>query len=502
MLEVRISDEPASAVKVFSALAEHIHELPCGQWFEESLQRIMLDRTYRFVTAEDEPGGPLAAAGVITFFLQPMADTHVLAVEALWFRDDDLGAQLPVWRALVTLSQRMEFGGVCISANSTNTVPALRELAERGVLDDCPVTLCRIPLQKQGNPSPVRSAFSNDTINDSAFISVPAVVVHTHKIQMDLSGREYVGSAPLYRGEGRLECLPHWDCTDLDALAAVHFAKGFHARPRALPTGSSAPFGGTIAEQLLHQGYIGQGAVSLSTSFQVAAMYATHARQREEALVFTVDTEQLARHTKIFDAGATLSAACPWIPRETWAPLRRVVEVFWTDLPAAGRFLERCYEEAFERARVGAGSLAPAPDPFSFFSVQERVALETAVVSGTELLRVYAAFEEFAEYAQQRIGSVDVLNADSQAGYAVETHRVGPMAYFEVFARILDALRAARPDAEPGWDTTPMGYIAKTGRDDECFAAGAVPGEFIVEAHVIDQIGRPVRRLIPSRISV
>lgn len=110
---------------------------------------------------------------------------------------------------------------------------------------------------------------------------------------------------------------------------------------------------------------------------------------------------------------------------------------------------------------------------------------------------MHNVFEEFAEYAQQRIGSVDDLHADSQGGYTVETHRVGPMAYFEVFARIVDALRAERPDAEPGWDTTPMGYIAKTARDDECFAAGSVPGEFIVEACVVDCMGRPVRRLAP-----
>jgi hypothetical protein len=43
-----------------------------------------------------------------------------------------------------------------------------------------------------------------------------------------------------------------------------------------------------------------------------------------------------------------------------------------------------------------------------------------------------------------------------------------------------------------------MGYISKTARDDECFAAGGIPGEFIVEAHVIDRMGRPVRQLSHS----
>ena len=65
MLEVRISDDPASVVKVLSALAEHIHELPCGPGLAESLERIVQDGSYRFVAADDGHGGPLAAAGVI-----------------------------------------------------------------------------------------------------------------------------------------------------------------------------------------------------------------------------------------------------------------------------------------------------------------------------------------------------------------------------------------------------------------------------------------------------
>jgi hypothetical protein len=321
----------------------------------------------------------------------------------------------------------------------------------------------------------VRSAFSAAPIASSAFLSLPAMLVHIRKAEIELDGCEYTGSGPLYRGEGRLKCAPHWDCNDLGALAAVHFGKGFHARPRALPTGSAAPFGGTIAEQLLHQGYVGQGAVSLSTSFEVAAMYATHAGRRDEALVFTVDTERLRKRAPIFDAAATLAAACPWIPPQAWTPLRRVVQALWTDLTAAGRFLERCYEETFERAVIGAGSLAPRPDVISYLSPDARAAVTAARISADELTQLHDVFEEFAEFALQRIGVVDELHLSNEGGYSAETQRVGPMAYF-VVANILDALLEASQDADPGWDKTAFGYIAKTVRDDECFVAGAGTG--------------------------
>ena len=48
------------------------------------------------------------------------------------------------------------------------------------------------------------------------------------------------------------------------------------------------------------------------------------------------------------------------------------------------------------------------------------------------------------------------------------------MAYFEVFARLLDALLEARPDAQLGWDTTPLGQ-RKDVRDQACFASPPDP---------------------------
>ena len=504
-IQARITDDPTDVLKAVATLSEHSSDLPCGPRLLQSIGRVMGDGSYRFVVADDGHGGPPVAAGVVTFFHHPMIDNHVLAVEALWLQDD-LAAQRPVWRLLSDFTRKLDFDGVCVSARSTNVGQALREFVERGELDGDPVTVGRPLLQKQNNPSPVWSAFSEEPITDRAFISLPAVLVHTRKVEVDFSGREHLESGPLYRGEGRLEFCPHWKCANLDALAAIHFSKGFYARPRALPAGSTDPFRGTIAEQLLHQGYVGQGAVSLSTSFEVAATYAIDIRgkrrgkRREEALVFAIDAGRLRRYTKIFDSAATLAAACPWIPTEAWTSLRRVVRALWTDLPAAGHFLDRCYTESLERARVGGGTLAPRPNVFAHLSPGAQAALEAGGVSREDLNCVHDVFEEFADFAEQRVGSIDELHLDDAGGYTVKTHRAGPMAYFEVFARIKNALRKELGEhANPGWDTTPFGYIAKTVRDDECFAAGSVPGEFIVEAYVVDRAGGQRRSLKPSR---
>lgn len=494
MLETRITDDPADVLQVLTALLEHAHELPRGHTLARSLDRLTSDDSYRFVIARDVDADVLTAAGVITFFHQPMADDHVVGVEALWCRDGGGEAPCAVLAMLAEFSRKLDFGGVCISPHSTNTREALRRLVERGALDGDPVTLNALPLQKQGNPSPVPTAFSDDEITDAAFVSVPSVIVHTRKALVDVAGREFTGTGALYRGEGRLVCPPSWDCTDLGELATVHFERGFLARQRELPAGSDAEFGGTIAEQLLHQGYVGQGAVSLSTSFEAAAMYATHAGQREQALVFAVDAELLRGRTKIFDARATLSAACPWVPAETWVPLRRIVLALWSDLRAAGQFLERCHEAAFERARTGAVSLVPRTDPAAYLPAQARRLVGSHGLTTDDLYAVQSAFEEFAEYALQRVGSVDSIRV-SGAESSVETRRAGPMAYFEVFARVLDPLLGARPNAEPGWDTTPMGYIAKTVRDDECFAAGPVPGECITAGYIVDRYGRALHTL-------
>lgn len=497
MSQARLTNDVADALKAISTLAEHTADVPSAGPLLKSTARLVSDESYKFIIADDGRGSQPAAAGIVTFFHVPMAETHVLAVEALWFKHQLLDQQMHIWRLLIQQAVAMKFAGVVIPPAATNARHTLQRMLETGQLDGHPVATSALLLQKVGNPSPIASAFSQKPIEGAAFFAVPAVIVHTERVTIDLAGREHRGTAPLYRGEGRLSCEPHWKCGTLEELARVHFRSGFFAKPRAVPARSTAPFGGSIAEQLLHQGAVGQGAVSLSTSFDVAANYATHAGRRDKALVFTVDTKRLRGRTQVYDASATLQAACPWMPATAWQPLQTVVGALWSDLPAAGTFLQRCFEDCFERARVGLGTLAPPPTIESLVSPGPRATLKAAGVTDRDLLRVHQVFEEFAEFALGRVGAVDDLRPDGNGGYTAETHRVRPMAYFEVFARIREALLSACPKAELGWDTTPFGYLAKTARDAECFAAGPIPGDLIVEARIVDRAGRPGERMTP-----
>src|SRR5215469_16663621 len=90
-MPVCISKDHAAVLKVISTLLQHIDELPWCEQFAENWARVVHDPSYLVVVSDDGPSGTVSAAGVITSFLQPMANSsHVLGVEALWFSDDDL----------------------------------------------------------------------------------------------------------------------------------------------------------------------------------------------------------------------------------------------------------------------------------------------------------------------------------------------------------------------------------------------------------------------------
>jgi hypothetical protein len=92
-----------------------------------------------------------------------------------------------------------------------------------------------------------------------------------------------------------------------------------------------------VQEQILHQGYVPQGTVSLSASFDVCAQYATHRGTRPSGIVFTIDSDRLRAHGPIWDAYATLVRHCDWFFASEFETLTAVVGAL--GMKEAGRFL-------------------------------------------------------------------------------------------------------------------------------------------------------------------
>jgi hypothetical protein len=494
-MDVRITDDIADVMTVVSTLVEHLEEMPRPEQLGLTLSRMLEDGTYRFFIARSDTDGSVVACGIVTFFTLPMADDHVLGVEALWLREDDRSVEDLVWTALINFARKLQFRGILVSEYSINRRPVLERLLRAGNVQGYPVHAERFWLQKVGNVDPVFTSFCESSVRGAVFSSVPVVAIGTRMYVIDVDGVEYQGSEPLYRGEGRLVRPNHWTCSDVFELAEIVSRNGIAPRTRELPPQSHEAFTGTIAEQLLHQGYVGQGAISLSMSFDIATRYAIHAGEHDVGLVFTIDPDRLRKRTRIFSASETLARACPWIPLSAWSGLTAIVQALQDDLVAAGRLLEACHKEAWKRAKVGAGSLQPAPDLMSHLSGTAQKALSAAGIGVPHLAEVYRVFEEFAEFAQDRVGSVDTIHVEHGDPDRVQTERVEPMAYFLVFDRIVDVLEEARPDWAVGWDNTVYGYIAKTFRDAELFTAGEIPGDAITACHVVKTTGAAPERL-------
>jgi hypothetical protein len=480
-VDLRITEDAVDVLTVVTTIIDHAGEMPRPESVHELLSRSMTDGSYRFFLGRDDVG-QVVSCGVVTFMTLPMAEDHVLAVELLWVHGGDGEVEDLVWRALIKFAQRLDFRGVVISRYSVNNEETLSNLLQGGAVEGCPVAVEELWLQKVGNVDPVTTAFCVDEVTGAVFRSVPVAAIGTRSYFIDVAGVEYESDGPLYRGDGRLN---HWACNDLRDLARTVRARGISPRPREFPRGSDKEFEGTIAEQLLHQGYVGQGAVSLSASFAIAARYATHGGNRPAGLVVKVDPHKLRTCTRVFSAEGTLARACPWIPSDAWSQFTRIVQALEGDLVTAGKLMETWHEEAWRRAEIGLGSLLPPPDLVSAMPRQAQEALSSRSIDDQDLLRAFAVFEEFAEYAQGRIGSVDSIQLGEGGSDQVDTQRVDPMAYFLVFDEIHDAIGEARPDWEVGWDDTPYGYIAKTFRDSEVLVAGAIPAQAITDCYVV-----------------
>jgi hypothetical protein len=321
----------------------------------------------------------------------------------------------------------------------------------------------------------VWSPFCAGPIPDRVFESVPCVLISTENPAVDASGEQYAGAGPLYRGEGRLNC-GGWQLDTLEEVAAHLRRVGFEPR-------SAADFTGTVQEQILHQGYVPQGTVSLSTSFDVCAEYATSRGTRPGGIVFTIDADRLRARGPVWDAYATLVRHCDWFFKAELDTLTSVVGVLGVE--EGGRFLARCH--AGTRARVErAEGFEPIVGPIDWAHYVQG-GLERLRGAGIEeeaLRQLHNGLELYWLRALGKVAAEDVIHVGVPgAEPVVEERRLGLLAYEHAFRDVEARLRTeALAPADPGWDLTAFGYVAKTCRDREFLSTGPVPADCIVDA--------------------
>lgn len=274
---------------------------------------------------------------------------------------------------------------------------------------------------------------------------------------------------------------------DLEQVATVALRDGLE--PRVTGT-----FEGTLPEQILHQGYVSQPTVSLTTSAETAALYATGGRARSEGVVVTVDLTALRGHTRVYSGVRTLQRHSEWLRDSTITHLRRILGAL--GLRAGGRFLEGCFTETRGHAERNQWRVPRVDEDVAwekYLSESEHGRLLD--VDAEELRVVLQDFETYWDYALGHIAGSTMIDAET----GEETTRSllrHPFVYQRVFEQVLPALEAHgdAPQGEHriGWDRTAFGYIAKTILDEELFPAGPVPARCLVRAAIVDRDGSVV----------
>jgi hypothetical protein len=498
-VEVRSTDELDEILWILTELGQRLEQLRDNQLYLTSIPHYLSSGAYKFIIAGPDVASrapeDATAFGFVTFYRAPMQERIVLAVEAFWFAEDRLDAQLPIWSAIASLARRMEFHGLCVSERSVNTPGALHELLQRGELNGDPVA--RGTTLLQADVQGIYSAFTDGPLRQAAFLA-SCVRIFTLQVPVDMAGVVSVDEAPFYRGEGRLANAPLWQCQNVDELSAWFMQHGFSPR-------EGGRFAGTLQAQILQQGYVNQPTLSLTKSFEVAAYYATQGSTRDQAVVFTIDGARLRRYGEIYDSFATMVKHCDWILPSEFKTLR--VTVTTLGVLKAGRFLAHCYEQARVRVeRYGhlPDILVPKIDWSTDVGNDDWVRLSRAGITEEAMNGLQNTFEGFWMFALGQIGSVDTITVgDTERPEQVETRPVGPFGYYIAFHQVEDILKAALEGQtadyrQPGWDLTAFGYIAKTCRDEEFFSSGPIPGECIVKVTLVDARGHPVR-VIASR---
>lgn len=489
---IRSTDKFGEILTILTELGQRLPPLRDNPLFLASLPHYMSSAAYKFITVgpKTTDGGleNQTAFGFVTFYRAPMSNNGlVLAVEAFWFEDDNLDSQLPVWSYLAALARQMDFRGVCIAARSTNTPGSLEELVRRGELDGDPVLPDTVGIMP--DVEGIYSAFADGPLSQEVLLT-PCVRIFPQEFFGFFAGAPCAEDAVFYRGEGRLVNEPHWNCRSFEELAAMFMERGFPAR-------GTGRFGGSVQEQILQQGYVNQPTVSLSKSFQIAATYATH-NGDQEGVVFKIGGPALRKNGAVFDAYATMVSHCePMFQERHLATLREVVKVLRP--LKAGRFLERCNDEAMRNA-IRNGGLRRSPEAIdwtAYVSEDDRRLLARAAITEEALAQLVHALESFWMMSVTPLGSSAALVVWEDGTVGEEPLRLG---YYIAFRQVQRSLQAALEGhtedyRQHGWDLTPFGYIAKTCRDEEAFSTGPVAGECIVEAVHVNRAGEVVEVL-------
>ena len=234
----RTIDEFSEILSILTELGQRLPQLRDNPIYAASIPHYLSIAAYKFITAGPRTtSGGLecqTAFGFVTFYRAPMSNWTrlgskgiVLAVEAFWFKDDNVDSQLPVWSFMASLARKMGFHGVCIAKRSINTPASLDELLRRGDLGGDPILPDSTALQ--ADVEGIYSAFANGSLSQKAFLA-PCIRIFPQGLFGFYPGSPSFVDAVFYRGEGRLVNGTQWDCRNLKELAALFMERGFPAR--------------------------------------------------------------------------------------------------------------------------------------------------------------------------------------------------------------------------------------------------------------------------------
>jgi len=464
--------EPAAKVRALAELSALLPALADDARWVACLPEFSMSEAYQVVIVQTDDGA-IQAIGLVTVGEQPMAESALLLVEALWVTDERPEAACTWAAAVMAKAAAMDVEGVILAADA----PGTAALTAAGSVSGHPVLVEPVPLRYA--VAGLFTAFSASPTT-TALVTPRCTYLCNRNRLGALAGVRNDEAEAFFRGEGRLSVPPWWHFADLHELAA-------HFKVRGFPTRAAGTFDGGVQAQLLQQGYVNQGTASMSRSFDVAAWYATNGGT-QPGVVFRIDAATLRARGPVFDAWLTLLAHSEaMMGRDDVLTFARIVRTLGP--LDAGRCLAHWDAVAQALVRQTGGLLRGGPA----FSVGDYVEpaladrLRTSGIDGAAMEHLLRALETHAQrsatpFAMAR--TIEVLPGGKtrdvllRHGYAV------------AFGLALPALRAALAGQpgdhrQPGWDLTAFGYMAKTCRDQEVFSSGAIPGHAIVDAVVV-----------------